>query len=365
MSRCPRLLVLLDGYAAFAAAFERVNARRACRCLAAPRRRRAPARRPLRDHRRPARCSPERADEHRPGTDRATHGRRRRVRGARRAVKTVRGTHRCRPVAGSCRGGIELQCALAGDDRAGQAAPSPRPRRRSARAWRRGPADRTVPDARPAADACSPPDPLAAALGLADEELAPVVDLSRPPFPRRRALPQRALDGARDDRRSLARRDPVLELHLARPAPVAAAELDCWTLGRRRRTRSATRAARCSPRWSRREVGTPAAGAPGRRRRTSSPRAHGALPLEDVATPRPRPRGCGSSPRRAALQLIGPSPAGSASFARTSTACCSFPTSTSTATCSAFGCRGGAPRLPARAGVPRRRGRVELVQVAI
>ena len=80
----PRIVVLLDGYAGFAAAFERIDLGELVDALPRLVGRRAAARRALRDHRRPPRARSRARSRRRPDEGRAAHGRRRRVRRARR-----------------------------------------------------------------------------------------------------------------------------------------------------------------------------------------------------------------------------------------------------------------------------------------
>ena len=223
----PRVVLLVDGYGAFASALERVGYGEPVQLAGAAGSRGPLARHPRGRHRRPpgrrAGCAVGRG----PAADRAAAGRGRRVRGARRA--RPRRARRWRPAAGSRGDGRELQVALAGDleargERAAQ------PLRRPARAPSIGTLAAHVPrDRMPA-----PPRPLQAVLGIDDESLQPfAVDLAEGhllvsgPYRSGRTTTLATLAA------SLRAGAPDAALHLLAPRRVAARRARCVDLSGR------------------------------------------------------------------------------------------------------------------------------------
>ena len=329
----PRILVLLDGYAALRLRLRARQSGRARRRAPAARRRRAPARAPLRDHGRPARRRPERARRHRAGEARPPHGRRGRVRRPRRPAEV--GARRPLPAGrGFLPNGVEFQVAWDGDLAARVGARSPRAIR-----------ERTVPPIEPlptqvARDDLAPPAARwSAAVGLGDADLEPVVlDLADRHF-----LVAGPYRGGRSTAlativMALRASTPDLEPHLLAPRRTPLTELEGWAS-------VAEGAAACDDAALRLQAlaeqtpERPAARRDRRRRGAGRDARRGAARDGRPARPRrPDPRARGG---RAAGGRSAPSPAGCASCARRSTASCSRPTRTSTETSSARGCRGG------------------------
>ena len=228
----PRILVLLDGYAGFAAAFERVNLGELVDALP----RLVGDGRPLGLHfaitadRRaalpnalaaivPAKVVLRMADD----DELAALG---------IPLKTVRGMQ-MPPGRGFLPGGTELQVALPGDDPSGegQAAAVAEAAAEATARWpdRTAPAIEPMPTRVELASLGAPAGPLAASLGLGDAELAPVtVDLSERhllvagPYRSGRSTALATLAG------SLSASTPGVELHLLAPRRSPLVDLPLW-----------------------------------------------------------------------------------------------------------------------------------------
>ena len=304
----PRILVLLDGYAGFAAAFERVNLGELVDALP----RLVGDGRPLGLHfaitadRRaalpnalagivPAKVVLRMADD----DELAALG---------VPLKTVRGMQ-LPPGRGFLPGGTELQVALPGNDPTGegQAAAVAEAAAEAAARWpgAAAPPIEPMPTRVELASLDPAPEPLAAALGLGDAELAPVtVDLSERhllvagPYRSGRSTALATLAG------SLRASTPGVELHLLAPRRSPLVELELWDSVAAGHEDCDRRATELAALVEARDWGRPAARRRGRRRgRARGERCR--APARDRRPARPRPQRAGARRRRAGRGATG------------------------------------------------------------